>query len=243
MKFGLIAWLRWFWRQLTSMRIALFLLFLLALASVPGSIFPQRGTAPARVSQYLTEHPTTGPILDRLRMFDVFASPWFAAIYLLLFISLAGCVIPRAFEYWKELRREPPVAPRNLSRLGVYQTWQSTQAPAQLISEAAAKWKANGWRVRIGDDYVSAERGYTREFGNLIFHLALLGLLVAVGVGSSFGFRGTVIVREGSGFANNVTQYDSFTPGRSYSAGELPPFSFTLTDFYAKYQFGGMQSG
>jgi cytochrome c biogenesis protein ResB len=48
------------------MRIALFLLFLLALASVPGSIFPQRGTAPAKVSQYLREHPKTGMLLDRL---------------------------------------------------------------------------------------------------------------------------------------------------------------------------------
>ena len=97
------AWMRWLWRQLTSMRIALFLLFLLALASVPGSIFPQRGTAPAKVSQYLRDHPKSGLLLDRLHMFDVFASPWFAAIYLLLFISLAGCVIPRLFEYWKEL--------------------------------------------------------------------------------------------------------------------------------------------
>src|SRR5215472_17434993 len=37
------GWLRWFWRQLTSMRTALILLFLLALASVPGSVLPQEG--------------------------------------------------------------------------------------------------------------------------------------------------------------------------------------------------------
>jgi len=241
--FGITAWLRWFWRQLTSMRIALFLLFLLALASVPGSIFPQRGTAPARVSQYLREHPKSGPILDRLHLFDVFASPWFAAIYLLLFISLAGCVIPRAFEYWRELRSEPPTAPRNLSRLGVYESWRTTTSASDALAKTAVNWEAKGWRVKVGDTYVSAEKGYAREFGNLVFHLALLGLLVAVGAGSSYGFRGTVIVREGTGFANNVTQYDSFTPGRSYSATSLPPFSFSLTDFHAKYQSGGMQSG
>ena len=243
MKFGVVAWLRWFWRQLTSMRIALFLLFLLALASVPGSIFPQRGTAPALVSQYLRDHPTSGPILDHLRMFDVFASEWFAAIYLLLFISLAGCVLPRAFEYGKELRGQPPVAPRNLSRLGVYESWETSKSHAEIIESTNANWRAAGWRTREGEDYVSAERGYAREFGNLLFHLALLGLLVAVGIGSSFGFRGTVIVREGSGFANNITQFDSFTPGRSFSINSLPPFSFTLQDFYAKYQYGGMQSG
>ena len=89
-----MATMRWLWRQLTSMRIALILLFLLALASIPGSIFPQRGTSPLRVNEFLKDNPTTGPILDRFYMFDVFASPWFASIYLLLFISLTGCVLP-----------------------------------------------------------------------------------------------------------------------------------------------------
>lgn len=240
---NLTAQLRWLWRQLTSMRIALFLLFLLALASVPGSIFPQRGTAPAKVSQYIRENPKTGAFLDRLHMFDVFASPWFAAIYLLLFISLAGCVIPRVFEYWKELRSAPPTAPKNLSRLGVYESWSSAVAPQSAVRDTAESWQKKGWRVRTGSDFVSAERGYAREFGNLLFHLSLLGLLVAVGIGSSYGFRGTVIVREGFGFANNVTQYDSFTPGRAYSVNELAPFSFSLTKFHASYQVGGMQSG
>ena len=46
------GWLRWAWRQLTSMRTALILLFLLAIASVPGSVLPQEGIDPAAVSQY-----------------------------------------------------------------------------------------------------------------------------------------------------------------------------------------------
>ena len=237
------AWLRWFWRQLTSMRIALFLLFLLALASVPGSLFPQRGTAPAKVSEYITGHPKLGPFLDHLHFFDVFASPWFAAIYLLLFISLAGCVLPRVFEYAAELRRQPPIAPSNLSRLGVYQSWTTQAETSEVITATAQAMKSGRWRVRVGEDYVSLEKGYAREFGNLLFHLALLVLLVAVGLGSSYGFRGTVIVREGSGFADNVTQYDSFTPGRAYSPSDLPPFSFVLKDFYARYQSDGMQAG
>jgi len=48
--FGLGEWLTWAWRQLTSMRIALILLFLLALASVPGSMLPQQGNDPAGVA-------------------------------------------------------------------------------------------------------------------------------------------------------------------------------------------------
>ena len=88
------GWLRWGWRQLTSMRTALILLFLLALGSVPGSILPQEGTDPAQVQQYYTAHPELAPWLNRLDLFNVFAAPWFAAIYLLLFASLVGCVVP-----------------------------------------------------------------------------------------------------------------------------------------------------
>lgn len=238
-----MATMRWLWRQLTSMRIALILLFLLALASIPGSIFPQRGTSPLRVNEFLKDNPISGPILDRLYMFDVFASPWFASIYLLLFISLTGCVLPRALEHFKEMRSQPPAAPKNLSRLPIYSYWQSDAQTSQVISETASAWRKRGWRVRQGDDWISAEKGYSRETGNLIFHLSLLVLLVAVGYGGAVGYRGTVIVREDAGFANNVTQYDTFAPGRMFGADELPPFSFELQEFAATFQRGGQQNG
>ena len=60
------GWLRWAWRQLTSMRTALILLFLLAIASVPGSVLPQEGIDPAAVSQYYTAHPSLAPLLKTL---------------------------------------------------------------------------------------------------------------------------------------------------------------------------------
>ncbi len=237
---GIREWLRWLWRQLTSMRIALILLFLLAVASVPGSLFPQRGTSPLKVNQYLRDHPSSGKILDQLHMFDVFASPWFGAIYLLLFISLAGCVIPRALEHARELKGQPPAAPRNLNRLAGYDSWTSN-ATTDSLDEIAQSWK--GWRLRKDSHWIAAERGYARESGNLLFHLSLLALLVAVGMGSANGFKGTVIVREGSGFANNVTQFDTYTAGRMYNSSAMPPFSFKLDDFAATYQPDGMQAG
>src|SRR3954467_515161 len=82
------------WRQLTSMRTALLLLTLLALAAIPGTLLPQRGLNPVKVNTYIAAHPTLGPLLDKLSLFDVFAAPWFAAVYLLLFICLVGCLVP-----------------------------------------------------------------------------------------------------------------------------------------------------
>ena len=89
------------------MRIALVLLFLLALGALPGALLPQRSLNQGLVDQYFTDHPTLAPLLDRLGFFDVFAAPWFAAVYLLLMISLVGCVLPRALEHAKALRAAP----------------------------------------------------------------------------------------------------------------------------------------
>ena len=95
--------LRYLWRQLTSMRNALILLLLLGLASIPGSIFPQRTQSPLKVQEYFTNNPDSAKLMDRLYLFDVYGSPWFSAIYILLFISLIGCVLPRTWHYTREV--------------------------------------------------------------------------------------------------------------------------------------------
>ena len=246
---GLVGWLRWAWRTLTSMRTALILLFLLALASVPGSLLPQRGTNPIRVTDYLANDPVKGRIFDRLGLFDVFSAPWFAAIYLLLFISLAGCVLPRSLQHWRTVRSRPPAAPRNLHRLPEHRRVAPAAgtAPQQTLDTAAAWLRRARWRVDTTYDgtsgTVAAEKGYARETGNLVFHVALLCLLGAVAYGSLCGFKGTVIVREGSSFADTRAQFDSFNPGKAFRDTSLPPFAFTLTKFTADYQRGGQQNG
>jgi cytochrome c biogenesis protein len=109
--------LRRVWRRLISMRTALVLLFLLAVAAVPGSLLPQRPLNPTKVRQYLDTHGAWGRMLDRFGFFDVFGSAWFAAIYLLLAVSLIGCLIPRIRLHWRAMRARPLPAPRNLDRL------------------------------------------------------------------------------------------------------------------------------
>ena len=111
------SFLRWCWRQLTSMRTALFLLLLLGIAAIPGSLFPQRTQNPLQVKQYFIDNPSLAPWLDRLSFFEVYSSPWFSAIYLLLFISLIGCVLPRSIEHAKAIGAKPPLTPKYLDRL------------------------------------------------------------------------------------------------------------------------------
>ncbi|TDC61937.1 cytochrome c biogenesis protein ResB [Actinomadura sp. GC306] len=240
---GPLGWLRWAWRQLTTMRTALVLLFLVALGAVPGSILPQRGQAPEEVAAYLEDHKTTGPWLDRLSMFDVFAAPWFAAIYILLFVSLAGCVIPRAAQHYRSMRARPPAAPRNLGRLPQAAKYETDASPEDVLAEAREVLRGRRFRVDVSGGAASAEKGYLGESGNLLFHVSLLGLLFALGLGNLLGYQGNVLLTEGKTFANSLSLYDQFTPGRAFKDGELSPFTLTLDDFKAEYETEGDKRG
>jgi cytochrome c biogenesis protein len=240
---GLVGWLRWTWRQLTSMKTALVLLFLLALGAVPGSLVPQTAIDPIKVSDFLAAHRKLGPLYDKLGLFDVYKSAWFSAIYLLLFISLIGCVVPRLAVYLRALRARPPKPPRNLNRLPGYARFEA-DAPGDVLELAARELRKRRFRVQTYDGAVAAERGYLREAGNLLFHFSLILALVGVAWGSLFGYRGTVLVVVGNGFSNTVAQYDDFSPGRAFRGDDdLPPFSLTVKDFHVTFQQDGPQRG
>ena len=234
------GWLRWGWRTLTSMRTALILLLLLALASIPGSVFPQRGTDAAAVAEWINANPQVGPWLDRFGMFDVFAAPWFAAVYLLLIVSLIGCIVPRTADFLRTVRMPPPAAPSRLSRMPAY---ERTDADPQALDLAEEYLRAKHWRVRRETDSIAAEKGYLQEVGNLLFHLCFIFLLLAVAVGGLFGWSAKVIVVEGRGFTGSLTQFDSFRNGRFVDPDQIAPFSVVLKDFTATFQETGQQAG
>ncbi len=249
--FGLADWLKWTWRQLTSMRIALILLFLLALGSVPGSMLPQQGSNPAGVQQYYASHPGLAPWLNRFGLFNVFGAPWFAAIYLLLFASLVGCVVPRTFRLAGSARMLPPRAPRHLARLPRSAEYVTALPPGDAVKVAARVLSGHGFRLRrsaAGDpggagDWVAAEKGYLREAGNLLFHLALLGVLVSVAIGGLFGYKADRLLVQGQTFADTASALDEFYPGRFVTAADLGPFTVTLNRFDARYIASGAQRG
>ncbi|GAA2474856.1 cytochrome c biogenesis protein ResB [Terrabacter carboxydivorans] len=221
--------LRWGWRQLTSMRTALFLLLLLSIAAVPGSIFPQRNIDAGRVADYIAQHQSSAPWLDRLGFFDVYASPWFSAIYLLLFVSLVGCIVPRTKVHLSALRSTPPRAPARLKRLDEHSELTTTLSPDEALAAARKVLKDKRFRVHSHDGTsVSAESGYLRETGNLLFHLALTGIIIGMAVGHLLGWRGDIILAEGDKFASSAGTYNTISPGPWVDSETLPPFVLSL---------------
>ncbi|MEU7712642.1 cytochrome c biogenesis protein ResB [Micromonospora chalcea] len=237
-----LALLRNSWRQLTSMRTALILLFLLAVAAIPGSVLPQRGVNPERVNQWFVDHPDLAPRLDQIGAFEVFGSVWFSAIYLLLFTSLIGCILPRARDHVRALRMKPPAAPKRLERLPQHTV---LEAPAAADPEAiAAVLRRRRWRVTVRGNEVSAEKGYLKETGNLLFHVSLVAVLLGVALGSWYGWHGNriLVAGEDNAFCNTRQQYAEASLGPRVDSSDLPPFCLTLEKFEADYLPSGLAS-
>jgi cytochrome c biogenesis protein len=239
-KLGFVGYLRFAWRQLTSMRTALFLLLLLAFAAIPGSLVPQRSSDPNGVIQYQVDNPDLFPVLDGLQVFNTYTSVWFSAIYLLLFVSLIGCIIPRTRHHLAALRTRPPKTPARLTRLAGYTRVETVADATEAVDAARAQLKRLGYRTELypspSSSSVSAERGYLRETGNLVFHMALVGILISVAIGGSFGYSGQRVVVEGQKFVNVLGDYDSFNPGRFFESDVLEPFRISLDEFRATYE-------
>jgi cytochrome c biogenesis protein len=218
------------------MRTALTLLFLLALAALPGALLPQRSLNSAKVDQYIQDRPTIGPLLERLGFFQVFASAWFAAVYLLLFVSLIGCVLPRALEHVRAMRSAPPPAPRHLLRLPDSGKLDSALPAADALDVVEEELRVRRFRVVRREGELSAEKGYLKETGNLLFHLSLIALLLGLAGGKLWGYEGSILVTEGQGFCNSFQQYDTYSAGPLVKSSDLTPLCVDLDQFTATYE-------
>lgn len=248
-RIGALGMARWAWRQLTSMRTALLLLLLIAVAAIPGSVWPQRSIDPTAVATYLDDNPTFGPWLDRFGFFDVFISPWFSAIYLLLVVSLCGCILPRSMQHWRNIRSAPPAAPKRLGRLPVHEDFVLDGDVAAVTERARRGLRSRRYRVREADETgaraLSGETGYLRETGNLLFHTGIVVVVVALAWGYLVGWKADRIVVVGQSFTNTVAGYDTFAPGPWVSGDDLQPFQVKIDSLDVRFedQAGGAQFG
>ncbi len=191
----------------------------------------------------MQRHSFLGPLYDNLGLFHVYSSVWFSAIYILLFVSLIGCIVPRTWQFVGQLRGRPPGAPRRLNRLPAYTTWRTEAEPEQVREAALVLLKKRRFRAQLTGDAVAAEKGYLREVGNLAFHIALIVMLISFAWGQLYKSEGNKLILEGDGFSNTLTQYDDFKSGTLFDTADLDPFSFTLKDFKGTYEPTGPNRG
>jgi cytochrome c biogenesis protein len=234
-KLGPLEFVRWVWRVLTSMRTAIILLVLVAFASIPGSLVPQRSSDPNGVSIFRDTNPELFRFYESIQLFDTFTSVWFSSIYLLLFISLIGCIVPRTLYHWRILRAEPAAEPASWVRLPFRRTERATGGKVAALDRAEAVLRKAHFRVVRDDTSIRAEFGYLRETGNLVFHIALVGILTTLAATGGYGWSGQRVIIEGQTFTNQLASYDSFHPGSWFAEQQLAPYGVTLESFTPEY--------
>ena len=234
-KLGPFEFLRWGWRVLTSMRTAIVLLIMLAVAAIPGSLVPQRSSDPNGVSAILSNDPDLYRFYDSLQLFTVFTSVWFSAIYLLLFISLIGCLIPRTTHHLGAVLAKPTSPPSSWNRLPVRFELVGKGSVTERLDAAEKALRSARFRVIRSKSGISAESGYLRETGNLVFHISLMGILATIAFAGGFGWNGQRILVEGQAFTNQLASYESFHPGAWFNETQLEPYGLTLESFTAEY--------
>jgi cytochrome c biogenesis protein len=229
------------WRSLRSMRTALGLLLLLALASVAGSLVPQVGTSDARIAAMFRDHPLRAQLYDRIGLFDVFGSWWFTLILALLLTSLVACLIPRT----RGLIRNARMRPQPATELEAMRHYASLllPAPPELAAESARRLlRRRMFRVRSsggngdGRAWVAADKGLAREAGSLLFHWSFLLILLGIVWGKGTGFTGQAVIVEGQTWTEAHASYDGQIHEGRFFGEDHTGIQIHLDRFTASYR-------
>ena len=169
------------------------------------------------------------------RRFEVFGSPWFSAIYLLLFISLIGCLVPRLRDHVRALRSRPPAAPKRLARLPQHTVLPAPPGGAAAIAEVLRKrrWRGGGRAATRSPP----RRATSRRPATCSSTPSLLAVLIGVAFGSWYGWNGNRLLVAGADYAfcNTRQQYDEAKLGPQVDSADLPRFCLRLDDFEARF--------
>jgi cytochrome c biogenesis protein len=229
------------WRTLRSMRTALILLLMLALASVAGSLVPQWPNSPERVVRFQLDHPLVGAFYGRAGLFDVFGSWWFVLITTLLFVSLVACLFPRTRALVRTLRQRP-VQAREIDSFRLYEERLVPADAASVIDGSRRVLRRRMFRVARDDDgrpALAAEKGALREVGSLLFHWAFLLIVIGVIYGKGTGFTGRAAVVEGKTWIDAQANYDGQLRTGRFFNGDFTGAGIRLRGFEDTYRQSG----
>jgi len=199
------------WHFLSSMRVAMVLILVLAVLGVIGSLVIQAPPGvlndPAAKSDWLNEiRPRFGGltgIMDSLQLFQIFNSVIFRVIVAALTISLIACSIHR-FPGMLQTATRPrvDVGPGFFEHAPQHEAIVVRHTPAETLEIVGDLLRGKRYRTIVTDDgaiHLYADRFRWAPFAGLIGHLSLVVILAGAIVGSTFGYRDSgFTIAEGS---------------------------------------------
>ncbi len=187
------------WGFLSSVKLTIVLLILLAIVSVVGTVIPQ-GQGAVEYAQTLT--PAMFRFLSTLQLFDMYNAPWFRLLIAFLALNLVVCSINRFPSTWKRFNAKPsPDRNRPFEDNGEEECIESGLSMSEASNRVERVLKSGYKNVRNkstgGNHYFYGDKGRFSYFGVYVVHLSVLLILIGGLVGSYFGFEAYVNILEG----------------------------------------------
>lgn len=206
------------WQFLGSMRLAISLLSILAIASAVGSLVQQNQTMISYIDQFGI---FWAEWFAALGLYDVYNQPWFIAILLFLLISTGVCLIRNTPKMLREMRDfKNHTRSNSLRHFPEYAEWRSSQSLSELTQQATDILHLKGYSTRAkanqAGTYFSAKKGKYNRVGYILTHLAIIVICVGGLLDSELSIRLQVALR-GKQPQTNTTNYAQVT-----DAGTLP---------------------
>ncbi len=226
------------WSAFASLRLALWLISLLACAGVLGTFVNQANRTAGELRGTMG-HEWWYPAYRFFELDALFRSWWFVLLLLLLALNLTASAIERLPRVFADaLRPEKRLAGSQLDGLKTVRL-KTRSPPGKTAAEVAALLRARGFKTEVyaeeaaGPAWVFAEKGRISRFGAAIVHLGLLLILGGALLGRLFGVDGVVSVpMDGGTFDSMVRRTADGSPYKS-------PLGFTVrVDAFRLLKYG-----
>ena len=163
---------------LSSMRFAVSLLTVLAIASIVGTVLKQAEPYPNYIAQF---GPFWFPLFETLGLYDVYHAAWFLLILAFLVASTALCIYRNGPLMLREMRSfREHAAEASLRRFAHRAEYRASAPVADLIGKLSTYLEQNGFRYRIstarpdGSTLIAAKAGSYHRLGYIFTHVAIV---------------------------------------------------------------------
>jgi len=230
------------WAFFASVKLALFLLFILAATSIIGTVIQQNQAPASYVKQY---GESMASLMQTLHFTDMYNSWWFLSLLGIFSINLIVCSLERIPNVIRMVRKDNLTTDSaRLAKMGIRKTLilnkpleQGKQSVADFL--AGKGWKTEERKKDNGILLFAQKGGWTR-FGVYIVHLSILVILLGAVIGSSnfaakvlhkpdFAFKGSIMVPE----TRETDFIYAFQTGEKIDLGFTVRCDFFTIEYYA----------
>ncbi len=175
---------------LSSLKIAILLLLLIAISCALGTFIPQQETDQFYYDNF-NKDPLlgliNGSILILFELNHIYTSFWFLLLLTWLGLALAVCSFRRQLPILKSaLKWIDYKSPRQIAKLSIAQTIQ-TKNPSKSLEQFSINLKRQGWNVKETDGRIAARQGVIGRLGPILIHLGMILLMIGATYGSLNG--------------------------------------------------------